>query len=395
MKKQVSIFGGAVLVAAVAWWFLGRPPTAVAVAPGAAVAPASTAASHPATTGPNILRYAAGAPQLEMILAQVLPTSAVPLTDALSARVVYDEDATARIGVGFAGRIVAVKAAPGDSVKPGQVLAEIDAPDVGSAYADLNKALADESRKRLALERARALGPGEAIAAKEFENAQADEAQARAETARAEQRIKNLNPYRLPVQGQRVALSSPVAGVVSERSANPGLEVGPGMAAPLFVVTDPKRLWILIDLPEKLVSRVKLGGAVVVESEAYPGERFNARIAQLGQSVDPNTRRIVVRARLDNPGRKLLPEMFVRAAVLQDSGSGVRVPNSALINRGLYAFVFEQTAPGEFLRRQVKLLSQGSDHSFVGEGLKGGEHIVVTGALLLDAEVTARSGAKP
>ena len=330
-----------------------------------------------------------------MILAQVLPTSAVPLTDALSARVVYDEDATARIGVGFAGRIVAVKAAPGDSVKPGQVLAEIDAPDVGSAYADLNKALADESRKRLALERARALGPGEAIAAKEFENAQADEAQARAETARAEQRIKNLNPYRLPVQGQRVALSSPVAGVVSERSANPGLEVGPGMAAPLFVVTDPKRLWILIDLPEKLVSRVKLGGAVVVESEAYPGERFNARIAQLGQSVDPNTRRIVVRARLDNPGRKLLPEMFVRAAVLQDSGSGVRVPNSALINRGLYAFVFEQTAPGEFLRRQVKLLSQGSDHSFVGEGLKGGEHIVVTGALLLDAEVTARSGAKP
>ena len=190
------------------------------------------------------LRYPAGAPQLAMIRAQVIPAAAVPLTEPLSARLTYDEDATARISVPVAGRIVSIKAAPGDFVKAGQVLVEIDAPDFGSALADLNKARADEEHKRLVLERAKALLPGEGIAAKDVEAAQADQLQAQAETARAEQRLKNLNPHGLPVHGQRIGLTSPLSGVVTERTANPALEVGPGLTAPLFVITDPRRLWL-------------------------------------------------------------------------------------------------------------------------------------------------------
>jgi cobalt-zinc-cadmium efflux system membrane fusion protein len=118
-------------------------------------------------------------------------------------------------------------------------------------------------------------------------------------------------------------------------------------------------------------------------------------VAQAGQWVDPNTRRVTLRAQLDNPLGKLLPEMFVRARVLQDSGSGVQVPNSALVNQGIYSYVFVQTAQGEFRRRQVQLLTQGADSSYVGAGLKGDELVVTAGALLLDAELSARAGDKP
>lgn len=340
------------------------------------------------------LRYPAGAPQLAMIRAQVIPAAAVPLTEPLSARLTYDEDATARISVPVAGRIVSIKAAPGDFVKAGQVLVEIDAPDFGSALADLNKARADEEHKRLVLERAKALLPGEGIAAKDVEAAQADQLQAQAETARAEQRLKNLNPHGLPVHGQRIGLTSPLSGVVTERTANPALEVGPGLTAPLFVITDPRRLWLLIDLPERLLGRVRQGSAVRVDSDAYPDERFNAKVVQLGQLVDPNTRRAVVRARLDNAAGKLLPEMFVRASLLQAGGRGVPVPNSAIVNRGIYSYVFVQTAAGEFQRRAVKLLTHGSEVSFVGEGLQDGEPVVVNGALLLDAEISTRADGK-
>ncbi len=183
--------------------------------------------------------------------------------------------------------------------------------------------------------------------------------------------------------------------VVTDRTATQALEVGPGLPAPLFVVTDPKRLWLMVDLPEKLLGRVKRGSAVEVESEAYPGERFTARIVQIGPVVDTNSRRVTVRARLDNPQLKLLPEMFVRAHVLQDSGVGVRVPNSAIVNQGVYTYLFVQTGPAEFHRRKATLLTQGGDFSYVGEGLQGGERIVTTGALLLDAELTARAGDKP
>jgi cobalt-zinc-cadmium efflux system membrane fusion protein len=128
---------------------------------------------------------------------------------------------------------------------------------------------------------------------------------------------------------------------------------------------------------------------VNVENDAYPGDSMHARIVQIGQVVDPNTRRVVARARIDNEQGKLLPEMFVRAFVLQDAGHAVRVPNSALVTRGLYSYVFVESAPGRFERRRVELSLRGADSSFVTRGLAPGEKVVVAGALLLDAEVAA------
>lgn len=386
MKKNPSLIAALALAgtAAIGYHVYSQQPAM------AATQPAATAQANP-----DELQYPRGAAQLAMISAQVLPAVAVPAGDALSARVVYDDDVMARLGASVAGRVAAIKAAPGDRVRAGQVLAEIDSPDYGAALADLGKAQADEERKRLVLERARELGPGEAVAAKDWEAAQADYAQARAETVRAAQRVRNINPRGPHLQGQRFAVSSPMDGVVSERSVTPALDVAPGMPAPLFVVTNPRRLWLLIDVPESMLASVKLGTAVDVESDAFPGEHFKAEITQLGQTVDPNTRRVVVRARLDNPDGKLLPEMFVRSTLLSAQGSAVKVPNSALVNRGLYDYVFVQTAAGHFQRRRVKMLTHGGDASYLGEGVKGGESIVTSGALLLDAEMGARAGGAP
>ncbi|HEX7866763.1 MAG TPA: efflux RND transporter periplasmic adaptor subunit [Variovorax sp.] len=386
-KWTVPVLSGIFVVSSLTWFLWARTPNESRASTEKPVQPASQ-------MGPDTLRYADGAPQLAMIRAQAIAPSRVPLGDVLSARVAYDEDVTARIGVGVSGRVVEIKAAPGDSVKAGQVLAEIDSPDFGTAAADLRKAKADEERKRLAVERAKDLVSGDAIPVKEWESLQSDLAQASAETQRAEQRLRNLNPRGLPINGQRVKLTSPIDGVVTDRTATPALEVSPGSGSPLFVVTDPKKLWLMIDLPEKLLGRVRLKSDVSVESDAFPGEQFTARVVQLGQVIDTNTRRATVRAVLDNPRMALLPEMFVRARVLQAEGTGVRVPNSAIVNHGLYAYLFVQETPGEFRRRKVALLTQGGDSSYVGEGLQGSEQVVVKGALLLDAELTARSGDK-
>jgi cobalt-zinc-cadmium efflux system membrane fusion protein len=390
------------------WTVLGMTVAGLLVwrLPGSAATPATASTrpdiaangEQPATTKPSLdadtLRYAAASPQLTMIQVRPVQTSRVPLADTLSARVVYDEDSTARIGVAVSGRVVRIAAAPGDSVKAGQLLAEIDSPEVGTANADLDKARADEQRKQLAADRARSLLPGDAIPQKDWESAQADLAQASAETLRAQQRVNNLHPLGGVGSGQRLGLFSPIAGVVTERNITPALEVSPGMSAPMFVVSDPKRLWLLIDLPEKLLSIVKLGSMVEVESEAFPAQRFAAKLVQLGQVVDPNSRRVTLRARLDNPGRQLLPEMFVRAHLLQDSGEGIRLPNSAIVNRGVYAYVFVETRPGEFHLRQVTLSVQGGDFSYVASGLHADERVVTGGALLLDAELSASAGSK-
>jgi len=357
---------------------------------GPAIAPAAATATAP-RQDPDVLRFAPGAEQLTAIATERVLASPLPLADVLSARVAYDDDATARIGVGVSGRIVSIAAAPGDHVRAGQVLAVIDSPDLGTAVADLDKARADEHRKQLLATRAVELVPGDAIAQKDVDALQSDLAQAHAETVRARQRVANLNPAGLGLAGQHMQLASPVAGVVTERSATPGLEVSPSLAAPLFVVTDPNRLWLMIDVPEALLGRVQAGGLVAVDSDAYPGEQFRAKIASAGQLIDPNTRRVTVRAVLENRGNhRLLPEMFVRAHLLQTSGDGVAVPNSAIVNRGRYAYVYVQTAPAQFTRRRVTLATQGGAISYVSDGLASGETIVTVGALLLDAELAAR-----
>ena len=137
------------------------------------------------------------------------------------------------------------------------------------------------------------------------------------------------------------------------------------------------------------VGRVR--SAAVRRRRGATGAHQGGIVAGRGQTV----RRVTVRARLDNSERRLLPEMFVRAYIFQDRGTGVCVPNSAIVNQGVYTFVYVQTAPGEFLRRKVTLLTSGGDFSCVGEGLKADENVVITGALLLDAELTARIGDKP
>jgi cobalt-zinc-cadmium efflux system membrane fusion protein len=376
---------GAVLVGV---WFIFKPSK---VSPPDAQATTGVQA-HAEISGK--IRFVSGAAQLAMIQTQILPLSAVPIADQLSARVAYNEDVTARIGVSFSGRIIELKAAPGDVVKAGQVLAVIDSPDFGAAFADLNKARSDEKRKQLSVKRAKDLVPGEAISTRDWEVIQAEYAQAQAETARAEQRIKNLKPYALKINGQQVLLASPMDVVVTERTATPALEVSPSLSAPLFVITNPKQLWLSVDLPESLLSKVKLGSEVAVQTDAYPDQSFTSKIIQLGQTINPNTRRATLLARVENPDGKLLPEMFVKASVLQASGKGVRVPNQALIIRGLYTYVFVETAPGEFTLRQVKPITRGVDSNYIGEGLIGGERVVIKGALMLEAEFLASLGDK-
>ncbi|MEO8938711.1 MAG: efflux RND transporter periplasmic adaptor subunit [Burkholderiaceae bacterium] len=350
---------------------------------GKLAAPARTEAARPSS---DVVRLPDDAPVLEMIRSQPLASMPLPLTDVLSARVVYDEDRTARVTTGFSGRIARLMASPGDAVRVGTPLAEIDSPDFGLATADLMKAHADEERKRLTLERSRDLLSGGVIPQKDVESAQADFAQARAETARAAQRVRNIDPGGSAPKGENFVLVSPMAGIVTERNANPAMEVNPNLLQPLFVISDLTHLWVLIDLPERLLGKVAIGAPVAIESDAFAGRVFSATVVHIAQVLDPGTRRIAVRARVDNAQLALRPEMFVRATLLRETDRGVRVPNEALVNEGLYAYVWVQTGDHAYRRVRVTPVIRGVDYSFIGDGLSGGERVVTSGALLLAAE---------
>jgi cobalt-zinc-cadmium efflux system membrane fusion protein len=336
---------------------------------------------------PGVIKLAPGAPQLAAIKVAAVEEAPLPLAEPLNARIAYDENVTARVSSPIPGRVVRLVAAQGDVVKSGDPLVVVDSPELAAAVADLEKAVSDETRKKAAFERSGKLFESDVVARKELENARAEYDQARAEARRAELRLRNLGPAP-GARGAEYALRAPIAGVVADRHVNPGMQVRPDLPEPLFTITDPTRLWVIVDLPERALGKVQPGRPVAIEVDAFPGERFTATVARIGEVVDPTTRRIPVRATLPNPQRRMKPEMYARATLLAGEGErAVRVPNEALVTEGLYTFAFVERAPGEFERRRLSFAFQTPESSYVLHGLVAGERVVTGGALLLNAEL--------
>jgi membrane fusion protein, heavy metal efflux system len=340
-------------------------------------------------TAPDTLRYDATAPQLTFLKIKPVESFPEPLAEPLNARIAYDDNRTARVFPPIAGRVVKIAVEAGQQVKAGDALLWIDAPDYALATSDSRKAEADLLRKKEAFERAKLLYEAKGMARKDLESAEADWHQAEAEAQRATARMQNLSANTDAAVEGRFVLRAPISGMVSERKVNAGSEVRPDANDPLFVITDTGRLWVMVDLPEQQLGKVKTGMPVSIEVDAYPEEAFRGRVTVVGGTLDPATRRVQVRCEVDNAQHKLMPEMFARVTPIADAKSGLpRVPNTALFTQGLYSFIFVEQTPGVLQRRRVALGMQGADFTYIKEGLRAGERIVTSGALLLNSELS-------
>jgi cobalt-zinc-cadmium efflux system membrane fusion protein len=329
-------------------------------------------------------------PQEASLRIETVTEMVAPTAEPFNGKISFDENFTSRISSPILGRATKLHAQIGDTVKVGQALVSIDSPDLGGAIADYRKAMADLELKRKAIERSRMLLDGGVIAHKDFESSEADMAQSQAEATRTKSRLKNLNMDSNSTAGaETFTLKAPMAGVIVDRQINVGNEVRPDANTPLFIITNPSHLWATIDLPERDLSKISLGQSILIQVDAYQNESFTGRIQSIGTMVDPVTRRIQVRCSVDSKN-KLKPEMYARITPLNNRNQkAIRIPNSALITEGLYSYVFVETSPGHLKKRRVTLDVQEREYATVKAGLAAGEKLVVSGAILLNSELSA------
>jgi cobalt-zinc-cadmium efflux system membrane fusion protein len=350
--------------------------------------PAAPAAPRPhAADGPIV--FSQDDPQLSYLKIATIDATALPVAEPVAGRIAYDETRTSRIASPVLGRVTGQRVEIGDTVRAGDLLVELDSPDLAGAQADARKADADEERKRLALARARMLLDADVLARKDYENADADYRQADAEARRARQRIANLHAGSA-VDG-RFGLRAPIAGIVADKQVNVGQEVRPDQANPLLVISDLRHVWAIADVPERVAANLKRGQAVSVETDV--GQPVRGTIERIGVAVDPVTRRVQVRCALDNPDGRLKPDMFARIAFLADgTANALALPNSALFTDGDDTYVYVQRAAGTFEKRRVHVALGGQQRSFIDTGLQPREKVVTEGALLLNAEGENHAG---
>lgn len=317
-----------------------------------------------------------------------------PLMDPVTGKITYDETRTARVSSPIAGRVVGNIAALGTHVQTGDALAELDSPELGQAQSDYAGAVADLNLANRAFQRMQELYANGIAPRKDQEQTQDNLMRSRSEAERARLRLQNLG-VRSGRTDNRFFLHAPIAGVVTERNINPGMEVRSDLTTPLFVISDLSQLWVQMDIFEKDIGLIHVGAQVLVRVPAYPGEIFTATVSYIGQVVEETTRTVKVRCTLPNVESRLLPAMYTAIEVQSaPNDKAVVVPLTALFTEEESDWLFVALGDGHYQKRPVKAGLRLKDKAVILEGLNSGERLVVDGALLLRTEEDAEQDAE-
>jgi Cu(I)/Ag(I) efflux system membrane fusion protein len=186
-----------------------------------------------------------------------------------------------------------------------------------------------------------------------------------------------------------VDLHSEVAGYVVQKMAFHGMRVTP--ADTLFDIADLSRVWVLADTYESDLPLVRIGMPGELTAPYLPGRSFKGPVTYVNPTVEEKTRTVKLRIELANEGRLLKPDMFVDVRLRADLGTGLSVPESAVIDSGGRTLVFLDRGEGRFDPREVSLGVRAGAGFQVLAGLEDGDRVVTSANFLLDSESSLRS----
>lgn len=324
-------------------------------------------------------RQAAAAPMVNKtreVSVRVVPVTKGSLTERISMsgtiRPISEVDVFAKAG----GRIERMNVRAGDRVKAGELLATIEAKEVGwqSAAADaaVEVARANLQGAQLDYERTKTLFEGGSAPKAQLDGAGVRLSQARAGLAQAE---ASAGLARQQVRNARV--EAPISGLVTKAPFNVGNQVGP--QAPLFTIQDASKLKMETSVDAQAFTRLTRGQKVEITTDAHGSRRFPATVAQLTPTLDPATRRAPVELEIDNADGALLSNMFAQAEIsVGELKDVLLIPKDAVLSSpsGVSVFVVKD---GKAKEVRPKLGATDGAHVVALSGVSEGDQLAVTG----------------
>jgi|HubBroStandDraft_1064217.scaffolds.fasta_scaffold00009_77 cobalt-zinc-cadmium efflux system membrane fusion protein len=341
---------------------------------------------------------------LKVVTVAAQPFRTEQLTDG---NIAIDDEKTTPVFSPYSGRVTKLIAKPGDVVKQGQPLFAIEASEFVQAQNDLVAAAAAVSAAKAQLllttaaeKRQHALFDAQAAARKDWEQSQADLAAAQAglrsteiALAAVQNRLRILGKNDKEIEVIEAAgkvnaeslVVSPIAGTVIARKVGLGEYIQTGASDPVYSIGDLSTVWLVANVREVDAALVKTGQPVAVHVLAYPDKVFRAKLSWVAPAVDPNTRRIPVRAEVENEGGALIPAMFATFSIRTgDDVTAPGVPLAAVVYEGDKAHVWVLRDDGAMALREIGA-GRVQDHMVeVKEGLAAGEKVVTSGSLFID-----------
>ena len=325
-------------------------------------------------------------------------------------KIAVDEDRSTPIFSPYAGRVLKLFVKPGDTVTVGQPLFTVQAADMVQAQNDfisaataLNKARSAQNLAEIIDKRQRLLYEGKAVPLKEVQNARAalDAAEndvrsgeVALEAARNRLRILGKTDQEITDFQEKgtidpsTLITAPIAGTIVQRKVGPGQYVGSGQTDPVFIIGDLSTVWVVAYIRETEAPMVHAGQQIYFTVLAYPDRAFPATISYVAAALDPTTRRLLVRATVNNAEGMLKPEMFASVKILTGEGDkAVAVPRDAIIYEGDTARVWVVREKDDEKAIELRRIKVGLTNGNMVEALKGlapGDRVVTKGSLFID-----------
>ena len=325
-------------------------------------------------------------------------------------KIAVDEDRSTPIFSPYAGRVLKLFVKPGDIVKVGDPLFTVQAADMVQAQNDfisaataLNKARSAQNLAEIIDKRQRLLYEGKAVPLKEVQNARAA-LDAAENDVRSSEVALEATRNRLRILGKTdqeitdfqekgtidpaTLITAPIAGTIVQRKVGPGQYVGSGQTDPVFIIGDLSTVWVIAFIRETEAPIVHVGQSIYFTVLAYPDRQFPAKISYVAAALDPTTRRLLVRATVDNADGLLKPEMFASVKILSgESDEAVAIPRDAIIYEGDIARVWAVREKNDEKAIELRRIKVGLTNGNMVEVLKGlgpGDRVVTKGSLFID-----------
>ena len=309
-----------------------------------------------------------------------------------SGTVDFDNDHATSVLAPFSGPVSRLLVSPGENVRKGDPLAVVDSPDFAAAISAYDKAMATATNARRLAAADKDLVAHDGVAAREAQQAETDAINADADRDAALQTLRSLGVDPRTINGIHAGRSmsrvgavirSPISGTVVEKLITPGQLLQAG-TTPCFTVADLSKVWVMAQVSGSDLAAVHVGDAsdvlTDVSSDPIPGT-----VTNISALVNPDTRAVVARVVVDNPGDVLKKQMYVRVAIhSRQQGTGMLVPASVVLRDDEnLPFVYLAQPGGRFARQHVELGTRTGVAYVIASGLKPGDRIVIDGGIFL------------
>lgn len=278
------------------------------------------------------------------------------------------------------GNVLSVNVELGDYVTKGQVLATIRSTELAEVQKDVSDAKTDLIVAENNLRVAKEMYAGKL-------NTEKDVLEAESEVKKAKDALRRSNDvstvYNVK-KGNIYSVISPINGYIVHKDINKDMELRSDRSENIFDVANTKNVWAIMNVNEADIDKINLGMKAQVSTLSYPDKVFYGQIDKIFKIIDPDTNAMQARVVLDNSQGLLIPDSKATIRISSaENATALAIPSKAVIFDDNRYFVVVYRSPTDIKVKEIKILKQNSETTYVSQGVAEGDSIVTNNQLLI------------